>query len=222
MKLLILVLDVNTEPYISIKNDGIKKTWYNHDNENVSIYFYQGGYHENTIIGDVIYSDKPEGFENIGYKTIDAFKHINDLDYDGVFRTNSSSYIDVDKLYDVFCRYYTANMYRGVIGKHNNIEFCSGAGYFLSRNVVDTIIKNENLWDHSLIDDVALGKLLGSLYIEKGVLNRKDYIGVNQVNQNWVDTYHYRCKCPNRRNGGKTDIEIMKKIYEKKWHIKNK
>lgn len=216
MKLLILVIDVKKEPWLSITNYGIKNTWFNHNNPNVDIYFIYGDCNSNKIENNEIQTTIKESIPNIGYKMVETLKMIDTLEYDFIFRTNTSSYVDVDKLYNKLLEIANDDLYAGVIGRCGCVEFCSGAGYFLSKKNVKLVNENPNLWEHFMVDDVALGNLLSKFNVKKTSLERTDYSYINGIETNFVDTYHYRCICPNRKDGGSSDIEIMKKIHEKK------
>ena len=95
--IIILVLSHYKEPFVMLENC-IRQTWAKHDFNNVKVFFYHGG-NEETIKDDKILINYPEGFQNIGYKTIRSFEILlknNEFDY--IFRTNSSSYVNIDNL----------------------------------------------------------------------------------------------------------------------------
>lgn len=214
MKCLISVLSHNEEPFIKLEN-GIRETWMKHNVDNDIIFYYGNSEHIN-IIGDRLYLDtKNEGFYNIGYKTIKMFEYcLNNYDFDYIFRTNSSSYIRIDKLNQYLINKPKNNFYNAIIGSHDGITFASGAGYFLSRDLIELIIKNKEKWNHGYIDDVALALLLRNENITPTNSTRFD---INEYNMNNLDNinldyfFHFRCKCSDRNN----DIEIFKQLDKK-------
>lgn len=213
MKIIICVLSLEKEPYISLEKT-IRETWGNNTTPNVEIIYYYGNGDENKLVGDKFYSKTPEGLYNIGYKTLNLFEYlINNKDFDYIFRTNSSSYVDIGKLIDYIEDKSKKDFYSGVIGNHGGINFASGSGYFISKDLVDLVLQNKNKWDHSLIDDVSLGKLLSenNVNIYKG--NRCDMIKPTDYKNNH---YHYRVKSENNRYN---DIKLIKHIND---NIKNK
>src|SRR5205807_9551577 len=86
--------------------------------------------------------------------------------FDLVFRTNASTYIDLPNLR----RYVDANadptrFYAGKGANVDGIDFATGTGIFLSRDLVELLAREE--WDHSYLDDVAIGKLLHEHGVER-------------------------------------------------------
>ena len=159
MKILILVLssvnDIQIEP--------IKQTWASYKLPEIDIFFYYGKNDLKNTDRD-IYLDVMEKYENMGYKTLKMFEYIKDFEYDYVFRTNTSSYVNQEKLLEFLSDKPRDNFYCGIKG-YCGIYFCSGCGYFLSKNLVNMILENKNNWNHDLVDDVALGKLFLNLNI---------------------------------------------------------
>lgn len=213
MKILILVLSHND-------NGGIysefyktqKETWDSVVTDDVQTFFYFGNSEQNIITGNEIHTNTPEGLVNCGYKTIEAFKLINEMDFDFIFRTNSSSYVDKQLLKSYLETKPKEKYYSGIIGNHNGILFCSGSGFILTKDLVKLLIDNENILDHTFIDDVCFGKFLSSKGIQLVSSKRFDIINDNHPP---IDYFHYRLKTENRIN----DIENMKKIHKNKIYI---
>lgn len=211
IKIIICVLSLETEPYISLEKT-IRQTWGNNTTSSVEIIYYYGNGDENKLVGDKFYSKTPEGLYNIGYKTLNLFEYlINNYDFDYIFRTNSSSYINIEKLLNFITNKPKENFYSGVIGNSKGTKFASGSGYFLSKDVVKIVIDNKHEWDHKLIDDVSLGKLLLSkgYNIYEGL--RSDIILSKNLPID-LNHYHYRVKHPfNRKN----DEKVMWLLHNK-------
>lgn len=163
-KIVILVLSSDIEPYLTLTNT-IKNTWGDNKNEDIKIIYY---YHKNDIECDYfddktssLYIKGDETLSNIGYKTIKCFDYvIKNYIFDFIFRTNSSSYVNINELLKFVNDKPRENYCSAPIGIYNNIRFPSGCGYLLSCDIVNKIVKNSLLWNHYLIDDVALGCLL--------------------------------------------------------------
>lgn len=213
MKILILVLSHND-------NGGIysefyktqKETWDSTDIDDVQTFFYFGNSEQNKIIGNEIHTNTPEGLVNCGYKTIEVFKLIYEMDFDFIFRTNSSSYVDKQILKSYLETKPKEKYYSGIIGNHNGIPFCSGSGFILTKDLVKMLIDNEKILDYTFIDDVCFGKFFSSKGIQLIPSKRFDIINDNRPP---IDYFHYRLKTENRMN----DIENMKKIHKNKTHI---
>ena len=145
--------------------------------------------------------------------------------FDYIWRTNLSSVLDyqglldyVDKMESSYsgekvessslssyggeslCSYGGESLcsYAGYIGTSvDGYKFASGAGFLMSRNVVDYLIDNERLLMRDVIDDVAIGKLLEPRF---GLV----HIDRCWVDGSWVDNgshincasniFHFRCE----------------------------
>jgi hypothetical protein len=118
-------------------------------------------------------------------KTVKALEWASNH-YDYVWRTNLSSVLDFDGLYQ-----YCLNIYGGYIGNYGDGKFASGAGFLMSRDVVEYLMENQSLLRWDLIDDVAIGLLLepvfGLVHIERQWIQSLD----EPVNSN---VFHYRCE----------------------------
>lgn len=158
----------------------------------------------------------PDLYSLIGVKTIEAFAaSIHNFHFDYIYRTNVSSYVDLVGLNEFIKNKPRNGYYAGVIGDHQGITFASGSGYFLSRDVVNKVLENRDLWDHNLIDDVSLGKLLTSeLNIQVQGVERIDLetasFDPHQIKSKSQIIFHYRCKASNPL----VTIQIMKSIHK--------
>lgn len=152
------------------------------------------------ISKDQIVTTVPDLYSLIGAKTLDAFAvSIQKFDYDYIYRTNVSSYIDIEGLQNFVIDKPRNNFYAGAIGNHQGVNFASGCGYFVSRDLISKVLNNQNLWDHNLIDDVSLGKILTKEFkIKIQEVNRIDLnssvIDLDQITENSLNVFHYRCK----------------------------
>ena len=214
-KLIILVICSNEPHYLKLEQIA-KETWASGVHENIDIYFLHHDPEIKTsyIDGNIIYCKSEAGLENIGYKTIESFNLLKNYDFKYIFRTNLSSYIDQDKLYQKLLDLNAD--YGGLPASHEQIPFCSGAGYLLSKKSIHKIIKNQELWDHNYIDDVALGLLMKTLGVGiYGNFGRQDIFFENPSIQE--HHFHYRIKFNNDRH---KEYEVFKQIYKQKSLIK--
>lgn len=233
-KILILVLS-NTD------NNGVydkfyksqMETWNSLECEGVKVFHYYGSSNENKIedfkiftkINDELYFDQ-NGYINsplnAGYKTIEAFRLIKDFEYDFLFRTTLSSYVDKQRL-KIFCQNLNKNRYYGGItgvettslfGELNgfNIQYVTGSCIIMSKDIVNMLIDNEYEIDHkNYLDDAAFGKFLNI----KGIIpeNIGGFASLDDMSH-----FHYKLKTMpsgshvNRDN----DINNMYLIHENK------
>ena len=211
-KILIVVLSFDKEPYVSLENT-IRNTWAREKPEGVEIIYYYGNSKEDKLLGDKLYLNSPEGLRNVSKKTLKMYEYVfENFEFDYVYRTNSSSYVNITKLKEFIVDKPLNKFYSGVVGNSpQGIKFASGSGYFISHDLIELVLNNKNKWDNSLIDDVALGKLLSHKNIK---ITRGTRINLtkNHLNNTPFDknAYHYRVKFPNNRQ---IDIKLMKKIY---------
>ena len=210
-KILISILTFDRQPYIDIEK-AIRETWGSQGDEDIEIIYYYGGSEEIKLIDDKLFLNTPEGLYNIGRKTLKMYDFIlKNFQFDYLFRTNSSSYIDIKKLKEFIKDKPDTKFYSGVIGNHNGINFASGSGYFLSKDLVKLVSNNQNRWNHRFIDDVSLSKILHNFKIKIFPGKRGNLINNNTSNID-LSHYHYRVKTPVNRRG---DIKKMNILHKK-------
>ena len=186
------------------------ESWNSVEVDGVDTIFLVGNNDKDEIDGNLIKTNVPESLINCGHKTLKAFELLKNRDYDYIFRTNSSSYVDKQMLKDYLEDKPRNNFYSGVIGNHHGIIFASGSGFIVSKNVVDLVLLKQEYWEHRFIDDVALGLLLRHLSISPVPAPRFDIQTVNNTTP--TNYYHYRIKTYDRLK----DCEYMKSIFELK------
>ena len=165
---------------------------------------------ENIYISSISESYAP----GILMKTIETMNFVNkNFVYKHILRTNLSSFFILENLVKTSYLLPDTNLYAGVIGHRDNILFVSGAGYWMSKDIVEQILANINNIEYTLIDDVAIGKLLSSIQITP--LPRYDLdknISYNDEEKSSIlneiianNHYHIRIKNTNKN----IDIDIM-------------
>lgn len=153
----------------------------------------------------------PDSWFLLSIKTIRSFAYLLDIsDFDYIFRTNVSSYIDLEMLQRFVAKLEPKNLYlaKKMIYRGDNeyqgLIYGSGAGFCISRDVVIRLVKDQNLIIReqlekcgTLIDDMQFGEVIINRYgvqlvegvrydIDAGGL-REDDVQVNTVD----DQYHY-------------------------------
>ena len=214
MKILILVLSYNDGKTYSDFYNAQLSTWDSIIVDGVETYYYFGNHDKNEIIDNNILVNVEEKNINIcSHKTLKAFELIKDLEFDYLFRTNSSSYIDKQKLLEFIEDKPTEKYYSGRLGSHDNIIFASGSGFFISKDVFQLLLEKSDSWEHSYIDDVLVGKLLKEFNISPHDNSRYDVHSRDIP----MDYFHYRLKTNDR----KLDVENMYIIHKKKTYDKD-
>lgn len=226
--IIMLVIASRSEIYDQFIND----YWYylikyiKENNFSIKIYLLFGN---NTKTDDLKISENDKLILNthesyipgILIKTIESFKIINNsYHYKHIIRTNLSSFFIVKNILRISAKLNSVNIFAGVKGIHteNNKNFCfiSGAGYWLSSDNVNYILKNSIRLNLNLIDDVSIGDLLSN--VKKTKLDRydltngieildKDFFLKNIIENGY---YHIRIKSTNKN----LDINYMKYFTE--------
>jgi len=203
-KLLILVLSSNTYP--SKRNEKVlKKTWVLNNSKNVQTIFYKAG-KKTSFIKNNLFVESGKQTKDIGAKTIKAFDWaLENIEFDYIFRTNSSSYINVKNLLNYLESFDEQNnfLYNGIVmslPKNNSreaVDFISGAGILLNKQTIKLIIENKDQFNNNEWDDVAIGMLLKKNGVKPTVGKRFDISGnifYQDIEKNF---YHYRCRIDN-------------------------
>jgi hypothetical protein len=120
------------------------------------------------------------GWAGILPTTLSALEYVRlNFEYDFIVRTNVSSYWNVRNLITVLDGMPKNDLFMGVVGTANvendELDFISGAGMIMSRNIVEKIIENRSKIDFSYIDDVALGILARDLELNLTPGVRQDF-----------------------------------------------
>lgn len=163
-KILNLVLSCKDVHYAPI-DEAAKKTWATESPENVITIFMYGGAKSIFWDGkDSFYVDKKESLDICPYKTITAYETFLDTNFDYIFRCNITGYYDLNLVSEFLEDKPSKNFYCGVNGELNGTNFASGSAYFLSKDLVEQIVKNKNvLYNYGMpgwCDDVMIGKFV--------------------------------------------------------------
>lgn len=221
MKILILVLSSGHKPFDKLMHAQMK-TWDSIDHPNVKTIFYNGG-KENT---DKIWGfDVNDSIHCVYGKTLLAFKKALELEWDYIFRTNSSSYISKDLLYNMLETLPRNNYYGGI--KLNN--FVQGNCIILSRDLVEKIVRRDNPvaayfkaydWmplNKAGMDDHMISETLKDI---KPDFNYSTFDYYNRDHNTIPYLFHYKCKSDDPERD--KDVVAMMRIhaYQLK-HLKN-
>jgi hypothetical protein len=156
---------------------------------------------------------EPSLIPGVLIKTIKCLKYIYDnYEFKYIFRTNLSSFLDLHKLYN-----FSQNNnfdYAAVIGNHNNINYGSGSGFFLSKQCVHYLINKNDINYYKDFDDVLIGEMLTNVYsiVPVGRVDIYDFdteIGNHDVINSHV--FHFRLK--NGDNMHRT-VYNLQKMYQ--------
>jgi len=220
MKVLILVLSCDDPAYNYIREEGIAKTWDSSACEGTEVYYYFGNAGDVSVDSNRINLTTSEDLMSIGVRTLECFEYcLDNFDFDYIYRTNLSSYVNKERLLKFLEGRPSTSFYSAVVGHHVGVSYGSGAGYFLSRDLVEEVVSRKEELDTSILDDVAIGKLLNKYFITPAPrvdlpcyhTTLQGLISIPEVVCDEND-FHFRCKCESNRQG---DVYAMKEVHKK-------
>ena len=221
MKILVLVLDSDTPN--SIRNSAVQKsTWVKDFLVDNKVLFYKAG-DEIVLTGIDLLVDCSNTYEAMGVKTIKALEWVNlNIEYDFIFRTNTSSYVNHKNLIKYLNKLSSEGIdYCGHIGLYDGIEYVSGSGIILSKHAVKSILNSKNQLDESVVEDIAIGKLLKINNILPTQGKRKDIESHNDIRNFDSDEYHIRCRIDSFGYSRNLESYLLRYIH-KNLHKKKK
>jgi len=211
VKTLVLVLGARVAPYPALIRT-IKSTWASSPVAGAEVLFYYGG-EELAEDGNELVLPVSDGALSIGRKTIACFGHVLEHhEFDLIFRTNCSSYVDLPNLSAYATRHARpSGFYSGFIGYRGELAFASGSGYFLSRDLAALAVSERERWDHVLPDDQALAAVLAQHGVQPEPAPRQNFDRLRRVRDVDTSLYHFRCRTYTRRRV--EDERIMREVH---------
>lgn len=241
-RVLILVLSTDKPPYDKLYQAS-RDTWDSQEVEGVHAVFYFAKYSHASQIGfdsKVLFTDSDDDFFSMGRKTLSAFEFaLNYLEWDYIFRANASLYVDKPGLLRYVQNQPETGLALGLVADCGQFEgerysFLWGPSYLLSRDVVEKVVANQAFWDHRLMDDNAISRLLTSLgipldnrgsmasvaknergyefvYYENGVSGGATMQSLDALREQLPNQWCFRVKCDADRS---QDLRLMRELQE--------
>jgi len=219
-KILVLILGCNKEPYISMQKAQLD-TWISlKQKEDIEVFHYIGDSPNMYNDDKTIYLNTPDIIQNVSLKTLLAFKYVldNNFNFTHIYRTNSSSYVNLELLNRYIKDKPNTNFLAGPSGFDPNfkVKFVSGSGFVISKDLVQLLINNLQKINIRTLDDVSISEFLVSknnipIYdiVRMDAYNYEMLNTINKTNIN--NTFHFRLKSG---SGDRSfDINAMKYIY---------
>jgi hypothetical protein len=159
----------------------------------------------------------PDAYLTYRWKGLAMIEYVLDnYDFDYLFITTTSSYIRPDKLMQVASTLPRENLFAGAKA-YKGADFIAGSNRFISRDVLERLLKMKFPYKPIYIEDVSLSKSITDLGVEMQFLPHLDIDSVAQLDK-FSDDYllghfHFRLKSGpmNKRN----DVEIMSKLHQR-------
>ena len=156
-------------------------------------------------------------YYTLRWKQLAAYKYLLDnFSFEYLYEVNGSSYVNLSALLRYLQDIPELGFYGGLL-PWQEASFISGASRLTSYDVLERLLKNRKNWDVSLLEDVAIGKLLTSLGFKPNAINSsileqlEDVANISQFDL--YQNFHFRTKSGplNQRN----DIALMAAIHKK-------
>lgn len=206
MKILMLILasDGNLEytKFQSLWRQYTKSSPY------IDCIFYKGDPNldqEAVLIGDTIYVKIEDTLDNVYEKLMKTLRFLYPIfnQYDYLFRTNLSSFVDFGKYIEFCTTLPNSNCCAAVFGRHENITFPSGAGFTISIDLAKRLVEENP--PAVFLDDVSVGGGLANWDVQYIRVNRLDYNSDGRWSYEHQPlpnetVFHYRAKTENRQN----------------------
>lgn len=168
-----------------------RPTWMSALPNNISVIYYQGG-DRTELVGDVLTVACEDDLVHTYKKTYLAIEWVyKNLDFDFIFRTNTSTYIN-GKLLDLFVnkcyvegKYYGSDIYSLSEGfaPYPLIPYIRGNGILMSFNTVkEFLLEGISLLYLGITDDIGIGNVMNSYEIKgslkSGIQYKDNHAGI--------------------------------------------
>jgi hypothetical protein len=215
VKTLVLVLATHASPFPELVRT-IKETWAAVPEPDVDVLFYYGGARL-ELADDSLTVPTGDDLPNVGHKLLACFGYVLEhFDFDIVFRTNCSTYVDLPNLRRYVEEHASSTrFYAGKGAFADGVDFATGTGIFLSRDLVQLAVDEGDQWDHSHLDDVALAEIMHAHGVEREFAPRVVYERLRDVRKVDTSQFHFRCKsAPTESASREEDARIMRAVHD--------
>jgi len=202
MKLVVFV--IACDDYLIYQKEEALWSSYMHVDQDVSVYFLKADplleapYEiRNSVIWAKTVETKIPGVLNKTLLAMEAVLKQRDFDY--LLRTSLSSFFVFSRLLTFLKTLPEKRCYAGVVNEYYGLEYASGAGLVLSKDLVELLVKHKKaLWNGAEIDDVAIGLFFKQQKIDLLPMPRMDITSFRK----WLDkkreiqpeTFHFRVR----------------------------
>lgn len=164
MKVIILVQSIDKPEYIKLR-EVQQLTWDSIHHPNVETFYYKPNGLSEEIIGNTINTPENWHFSNLYKSFVKALRLLLKQEWDYIFKTDNSTYVDKEVLYNILStkprnNYFGGMYYPYLLDKTHKTVW--GDGYVLSRDLVEYIVKSFNKAPFIYLgaDDGVVTKLL--------------------------------------------------------------
>jgi hypothetical protein len=234
-RILVLVLSIDREPWRTIEHDGQRRTWaapavrppgcnvifyYGHEGSSRHLAQLAARAHARPAVswlsrttaarpcelsGDRLVCDVPEAYRFTLPKLLAALRFAVREDFDFVYRTNTSTYLNLEALQSAADALPRERCYGGWIirRRSDGLPFASGGGMLMSRDIVESLAARDD-WNWGTTDDAAVGEAAVAMGVEPIQLDRvrvRDAASAEMLTAEQLrTTFNYRCKTADRND----------------------
>lgn len=165
---------------------------------------------------DLLVADIPDLYLTAGLKFLTALEFVlANWDSPLIYRTNSSSFLNVPNLLRASRHLRANDLYAGRVVEHPLGNFLSGSSVLISRDLASAVIDHRHRWPHHRLEDVALGQVIREIGGAAQSLPSVDLAHPREVvgtpRHVLESNFHYRCKSVDAE-GRRLDSEIMQEL----------
>jgi hypothetical protein len=158
----------------------------------------------------------PDSYLTYRWKELGLFSYfLEKTDADYLFITSTSSYVNVAKFMEYLNKLPESSVYAGGT-PYENAEFISGSNRILSRDLVKRVNDNSFRFNPFIIEDVALGKLVGELGVQRITFPLRNISTIEDLDNlsynDLLSNYHFRLKSGPLK--ARDDVKIMLKLHK--------
>ena len=152
---------------------------------------------DSVLIGDTLHNNCEDGqFSHVLKQTLMSLQYVlAHYDFTHVFRCNTGSYVNVEKLLEFIKDKPVWKFYSGPEGNWNGLRYAGGSGVWLSRDLVQLLVKNKDVILEQAVsgwDDIEVGRFLSDQNIQYSHAWKKQDIRDDQDIENLdLTQYHY-------------------------------
>ncbi len=160
-KVLILVMSSQESPYKKMIETSTN-TWDSITVDGVETVFYCGEpVRQNT--DKIIYFPIKESLHTLGEKTLRAYEWaLKNKEFDYIARVNASTYVNKKELIKYIQTLPEKKVFAGLEIEASEVmeRWIWGPSFILSKDLIQLIVDNQGMFDHSIMDDLATSFLL--------------------------------------------------------------
>lgn len=195
MKILVLVQSIDEGGYSDLIRVQ-KETWGSVKHPDVRTLFYMPHPKKSGIEGDNLYVQAGPHWGLMYLHLMKAFTHALTLEWDYIFKTDNSAYVNKPELVKILQdkpreKFYGGHLFSGGTKPDVVNDFMWGEGYALSRDVVEKLVDEYAIKPYEKLgaDDTILGFRLKDKFPWDGTMKIQHYYDVNPV----PPAHVYRC-----------------------------